>query len=285
MRKSYRDELVGVFGTPIDENPTVVIQEAAFKALNLPFRYLTIEVRPEDLEKAIDGLRAMNMKGINITMPHKTKVLQYLDYIAGDARLMGAVNTIYVKDKKLYGENTDGKGFLLSLKNGGVDTVGKKVVLLGAGGVARAMSVELAGAGVSQITIVNIEREQGQELVTLLNENTSIKANFVFWDTEYKVPEDTDMLINGTSVGLYPNTNQKPNIDYSTIKRNMIVCDVIPNHPHTLFIREAEKRGCRTFDGLTMIVNQGVLGFRFWTGMDAPVDVMMDALKKEFGII
>jgi shikimate dehydrogenase len=284
VRQSYRDELVGVFGTPIDENPTVIIQEAAFKALNLPFRYLTIEVKPEDLGKAIDGLRAMNMKGINITMPHKTKVLQYLDYIAEDARLMGAVNTIYVKDKKLYGENTDGKGFLLSLKNGKVNTTGKKVVLLGAGGVARAMSVELAGAGVSQIEIVNIEKGQGQELVALLNENTSVKANFVFWDMKYKVPEDTDILINGTSVGLYPNINQKPNIDYTTIGENMIVCDVIPNHPHTLFLQEAEKRGCRTFDGLTMIVNQGVLGFRFWTGLDAPVDVMTAALRKEFGI-
>jgi shikimate dehydrogenase len=284
VRESYRDELVGVFGTPIDENPTVIIQEAAFKALNLPFRYLTIEVKPEDLGKAIDGLRAMNMKGINITMPHKTKVLQYLDYIAEDARLMGAVNTIYVKDKKLYGENTDGKGFLLSLKNGEVNTTGKKVVLLGAGGVARAISVELAGAGVSQIEIVNIEKEQGQELAALLNENTSIKANFVFWDMKYKVPEDTDILINGTSVGLYPNINQKPNIDYTTIGENMIVCDVIPNHPHTLFLQEAEKRGCRTFDGLTMIVNQGVLGFRFWTGMDAPADVMTAALRKEFGI-
>jgi shikimate dehydrogenase len=284
MKESYRDELVGVFGTPIDENPTVIMQEAAFKALNLPFRYLTIEVKPEDLGKAIDGLRAMNMKGINVTMPHKTKVLQYLDYIADDARLMGAVNTIYVKNKKLYGENTDGKGFLLSLKKGDVNTAGKKVVLLGAGGVARAISVELAAAGVSQIEIVNIGKERGQELVTLLNKNTSTKADFVFWDMNYKVPEDTDILINGTSVGLYPNINKKPNIDYTTIGENMIVCDVIPNHPHTLFLQEAEKRGCRTFDGLAMIVNQGVLGFRFWTEMDAPVDIMTAALKKEFGI-
>jgi shikimate dehydrogenase len=285
MKKSYRDELVGVFGTPIDENPTVIIQEAAFKALELPFRYLTIEVKPEDLGKAMEGLRAMNMKGINITMPHKTKVLQYLDVVAEDAKLMGAVNTIYRKGDKLYGENTDGKGFLLSLKNGGIDLKNKRITLLGAGGVARAMSVELAAAGASHIVIVNIERDQGMELVSLLNEKTQLKADFVFWDMEYKIPEDTDILINGTSVGLYPNTSQKPNIDYTTVTEKMIVCDVIPNHPHTLFLQEAEKRGCKTFDGLTMIVNQGILGFRFWTGMDAPVDVMIAALKEEFGII
>jgi shikimate dehydrogenase len=284
MQKSYRDELVGVFGTPIDENPTVIIQEAAFKALNLPFRYLTIEVKADDLEKAMNGLRAMNFKGINLTMPHKTKVLQYLDVIADDAKLMGAVNTVYVKDGKLYGENTDGKGFLLSLKNGGIDIKGKKIVILGAGGAARAISVELANAGASYIEIVNVSKQRGEELTALLNEKTSMKAKYVAWDNEYKIPEDADMLVNATSVGFDSNSNQKPNIDYNTITKNIVVCDVIPNNPRTLFLQEAEKRGCKTFDGLTMLVNQGVLGFRFWTGMDAPADIMTKALKEEFGV-
>lgn len=284
MRKSYRDELVGVLGTPIDDNPTVIIQEAAFRALDLPFRYLTIEVKPEDLEKAMGGLRAMNFRGINITMPHKTKVLQYLDVIAEDAKLMGAVNTIYVKDKKLYGENTDGKGFMLSLKNGGIDIQGKKIVILGAGGAARAMSVELANAGASNIEIVNVGKQRGEELAALLNEKTSLKARYISWDKEYKIPADTDMLINATSIGFDLNSSQKPNIDYNTITKNIVVCDVIPNNPHTPFLQEAAKRECKTFDGLTMLVNQGVLGFRFWTGKDAPADVMTKALKKEFGI-
>lgn len=285
MRKSYRDELVGVFGTHIDENPTVIIQEAAFRALDLPFRYLTIEVKPEDLAKAMDGLRAMNMKGINITMPHKTKVLQYLDAVAADAALMGAVNTVYAKDGKLFGENTDGKGFLLSLKNGGIEIKGKKIIMLGAGGASRAISVELANAGASHITIVNRDKQRGEELAALLNEKTSLKADFVLWDKEYKIPEDADILVNGTSIGFYPNADEKPNIDYDSIKADMLVCDVIPNPPRTLFLQEAEKRGCKTFDGLTMLVNQGVLGFRFWTGMDAPADVMTKALKEEFGIM
>jgi shikimate dehydrogenase len=284
MRKSYRDELVGVFGTPIDDNPTVIIQEAAFNALSLPFRYLTIEVKPEGLKQAMDGLRAMNFKGINLTMPHKTKVLQYLDFIADDAKLMGAVNTVYVKDGKLYGENTDGKGFLLALKNGGIDLKGKKIVMLGAGGAARAISVELANAGASHIEIVNVGKQRGEELTNLLNEKTSLKATYISWNNEYNIPEDTDILINGTPIGFDPNAEPKPNINYDTIKSNMIVCDVIPNNPHTDFLQEAEQRGCKIFDGLTMLVNQGVLGFKFWTGMDAPADVMTKALKKEFGV-
>jgi shikimate dehydrogenase len=197
---------------------------------------------------------------------------------------MGAVNTVYVKDKKLYGENTDGKGFMLSLKNGGIKIKGKNIVLLGAGGAARAISVELANAGAANIEIVNRGKQRGEELCNLLNEKTSLKAKFISWDHEYQIPEDTDMLINSTSVGFEPNADQKPNINYDTLKKNMIVCDVIPNNPRTLFLQEAEKRGCKIFDGLTMLVNQGVLGFRFWTGMDAPADVMTKALKEEFGI-
>jgi shikimate dehydrogenase len=275
---------VGVFGYPIDENPTVVIQEAAFKALNLPYRYLTIMVKPDDLEDAIKGLKAMNMKGINLTMPHKVMVLKLLDVVADDAALMGAVNTVYVKDGLLYGENTDGKGFMQALKDSDVALKGKNAVILGAGGAARAIAVELSMAGVGHIEIVNRSKQRGEELVCLLNEKTPSRVDFTLWDGTFRVPENTGLLINGTSIGLYPNTDQKPDIDYTTLNKDMVVCDVIPNHPNTLFLQEAQKIGARTFDGLTMIVNQGALGFKMWTGLDAPVKVMEAALKKEFGI-
>lgn len=285
MNKCYRDELVGVFGYPIDENPTVVIQEAAFKALGLSYRYLTIMVKPDDLEDAIKGLKAMNMKGINLTMPHKVMVLKYLDVVADDALLMGAVNTVYVKDGLLYGENTDGKGFMQALIDGNVALKGQNAVMLGAGGAARAIAVELAMAGVKHIEIVNRSKQRGEQLARLINEKTPACADFTLWDGAFRVPENTGLLINGTSIGLYPNTDEKPNIDYTTLDKDMVVCDVIPNHPNTLFLQEAQKIGARTFDGLTMIVNQGALGFEMWTGMDAPVKVMEAALKKEFGIV
>ena len=283
IEKNYKAELVGVFGYPISENPTIVMQEAAFKALELNFRYLTIEVRPEDLEDAVKGLRAYNMKGINLTIPHKVEVLKYLDVIAEDAKLMGAVNTVYRKDDKLYGENTDGKGFLTSLRNEGqVDPKGKKIVVLGAGGAARAITVELALAGAEHLTVVNIEEKQGQTLVALLNAKTPVKADFVFWNHTYSIPENTDVLVNATSIGLYPDINAKANIDYDTIKNSMVVCDVIPNPPHTLFLKEAEKRGAKTLNGLGMLVNQGAIGFKMWPGIDSPIEVMKNALTQEF---
>src|SRR5512134_1394589 len=202
---NYKAELVGVFGHPVAENPTIVMQEAAFQAMGLNWRYLTIEVYPEHLADAFKGLRAMNFQGINLTIPHKVEVLKYLDEVAEDARLMGAVNTVRREGRRLIGENTDGKGFLRSLREDAqVDPAGKRVVILGAGGAARAMTVELALAGAAHLTIVNRSPQRGQELAALLNEKTPVKAEFVLWDKRYALPPDTDAVVNATSIGLFP---------------------------------------------------------------------------------
>jgi shikimate dehydrogenase len=281
---NYKAELVGVFGHPVAENPTIVMQEAAFQELGLNWRYLTIEVYPEDLENAIKGMRAFNMRGINLTIPHKVEVLKYLDEVAEDARLMGAVNTVLREGDRLIGENTDGKGFLYSLREDTqVDPAGKRIVVLGAGGAARAITVELALAGAAHLTVVNRSAERGQALVSLLNEKTPVTAEFVQWDDVYALPANTDVLVNATSIGLYPDVTAKPDLDYDTITANMIVCDVIPNPPHTPFLKEAEARGARTLDGLGMLVYQGAIGFKMWTGLDAPVEVMHQALAEVFG--
>lgn len=280
---NYKAELVGVFGHPVAENPTIVMQEAAFQACQLNWRYLTIEVYPADLEDAMKGLRAMNMRGINLTIPHKVAVLKYLDQVAPDAALMGAVNTVRREDDLLVGENTDGKGFLRSLREDAqVDPAGKRVVVLGAGGAARAITVELALAGASQLTVVNRTIERGQELVSLLNEHTEAQASFIEWNSSYNIPEDTDVLVNATSIGLFPDVASKPDIVYDSIASDMIVCDVIPNPPHTPFLKEAEARGATVLDGLGMLVYQGAIGFTMWTGVEAPVDVLHQALQASF---
>ena len=155
---------------------------------------------------------------------------------------------------------------------------------LGAGGAARAISVECALAGAKKIYIANIEREQGEELVKLLKEKTKAEAEFIMWDHAIDIPEDTDILSNATSVGLYPHTDQKPNINYDTVTETMVVTDVIFNDPHRLFLQEAEKRGAKTVNGLGMLVNQGALNFTMWTGVEAPVEVMTETLRKEFGL-
>lgn len=280
---NYKDELVGVFGHPVAENPTIVMQEAAFKSMNLNWRYLTIEVYPQDLADAFKGLRAMNLRGINLTIPHKVEVLKYLDEIAPDAALMGAVNTVRREGDRLIGENTDGKGFIRSLRqDAGIDPAGKRIVILGAGGAARAIGVEAALSGVQNITIVNRSVMRGETLAALLNEKTQAHASFVRWETSYAVPAGTDILVNATSIGLFPNVSEKPNIHYDTITPTMTVCDVIPNPPNTPFLREAAARGATTLDGLGMLVYQGAIGFTMWTGLAAPVDVMHQALQAVF---
>jgi len=243
MATNYKAELIGVFGHPVAENPTVVMHEAVFKALNLNWRYLTIEVLPEDLENAMKGLRAFNMRGINLTIPHKVEVIKYLDEVSQAAGLMGAVNTVVRNGDKLLGENTDGKGFMHALTvDAKINPKGKKVIVLGAGGAARAVTVELALAGAECITIVNRSESRGQILTDLLNSKTSAKTDFQIWNGNYSIPSDTDIFINATSIGLFPHVNDKPEVDYQSISPNMIVCDVIIA-PMTPFLAEAQKQG------------------------------------------
>lgn len=281
--KCYRSELVGLFGDPVDENPTVVTIEAGFQKLNLNYRYITMRVKEKDLKEAVNALKVLGFKGTHITIPHKVEVLKYLDHVAEDAQVMGAVNTIYVKDGETYGENTDGKGFLMTLEEAGIELKGKKAVVLGAGGAARAITVELANAGVSDIVVANRSSARGEELVGLLNEKTAARASYVPWTKTYKIPEDTDILVQATSMGLYPDTSC-PDIDYDSLKPELVVCDIIPNPPRTEFVRRAEAKGCRTFHGLEMLVRQGAISFELWTGQKAPFEEMKQALAKEYGL-
>jgi len=283
--QDYLDHLVGVFGHPAAENPGVVIQEAAFRALGLKnWRFLTIDVDPSGLGDAIAGLKAMKFRGINCTIPHKIEVLKYIDVLAPSAKLIGAVNTIINDDGVLTGENTDGQGFMIALGEAGVSPRGKNVVVLGAGGAARAICVELALAGAGRLTVVNIPRDMalGESLIQILRENTKVAVDYVPWVDAFRIPGGTDILVNATSIGLYPNVNDRPNIDYGTITKNMYVQDVIPNPAFTPFLREAEKRGVRWQSGMRMLVNQAALNITMWTGLKPDKSVMLEALEKAF---
>ena len=280
--KNYRAELTGVFGDPVDDNPTGVVEEAAFAAKNLNYRYLTIKVLPEDLGKAMDSVKIFDMKGINLTMPHKIKVLPYLDELSPAAEIIGAVNTVIQKEGKLFGENTDGKGFVTALKNSGETLDKKNVTILGAGGAARAIAVECALNGAAYINIINRSIEKGEELASLNQMKTDSSAKYLNWKNNMAIPSDTDILINATSIGFSPNVTDKPDIDYTSITPEMCVCDVIFNPAETIFLKTAAENGAKTITGLGMLVQQAALNFTLWTGVEAPVDVMEDALKKEF---
>ena len=255
--------------------------EAAYRHHKLDWRYLTIEVGPDDLEEAVRGAKVMGFQGFNCTIPHKVKVIEYLDDLGESASLMGAVNCVVRRDGKWIGENTDGKGFVSSLQEL-TDPKGKKVVIFGAGGAARAISVEVALAGASQITIVNRSSERGEELTTLLQEKLPCATSFSPWESTYSIPAETDVVINATSIGLFPDVDARINFDPDTLLPNMVVADVIPNPPSTNLVKDARAKGCPVIDGLGMLVNQGVIGIRHWTGIDPDPKIMRAALEAVF---
>ncbi len=278
---NFKQELTAAFGQPISENPTQVMVEAAYQHHNLDWRYLTIEVGPNDLEAAVRGAKVMGFQGFNCTIPHKVNVIQYLDGLGESASLMGAVNCVVRKEGQWIGENTDGKGFVLSLQEL-TDPKGKKVVIFGAGGAARAISVEVALAGATHITIVNRSNERGEELTNLLNEKLPVSADFTPWSSTYSIPSDTNVVINATSIGLFPDIEARLDFEPDSLLSNMVVADVIPNPPTTNLVRDARSKGCKVIDGLGMLVNQGVIGIKHWTGIDPDPMVMRNALEEVF---
>ena len=271
-------EVVCCLGQPVAGNPTQYMMEKAFAAAGLDWRYLTCEVPAEKLGDAMRGLRALGFKGANFTIPHKVAVIEYLDSLSPAATLMGAVNCVNRVGDKLIGENADGKGFYQSLREA-CNPAGMNVTILGAGGAARAIAVELALEGVAQITIVNRSAERGQALVDLLNEKTSATATLVALSGDHAISPDSAIFINATSIGLGDDSARVP-IAVDSLRPDLIVADVIFNPPQTWLIRTAVDRGCRTIDGLGMLVNQAVICFEIWTGQRPDATVMRDALEE-----
>jgi shikimate dehydrogenase len=278
---SFLSLLTGSFSTPAAGNPTVAMVEAAYRHHGLDARYLNCEVKPEALGDAVRGARAMGWVGFNCSLPHKVAVIEHLDGLADSAATIGAVNCVVRRDGRYIGENTDGQGFVMALRSV-VDPAGKAVVVLGAGGAARAIAVATALAGAAAITIVNRDPSRGSELVALLNERTPSRAEFVGWNDTYRVSVEADVIVNATSVGLAPDVDAGLDLDPGSLRPGLVVADVIPNPPRTRLIRDAEARGCTVLDGIGMLVNQAVIGIREWTGVDADPLVMRRTLEELF---
>jgi shikimate dehydrogenase len=269
---SFRHELTGCFSQGSDSNPTVVMAEAAYQAHRLHYRYINCEVEPKSLGQAVEGARAMNWKGFHCSIPHKTEVIKFLDELGESARVIGAVNCVVNRDGKLVGENTDGKGFVRAFEE--VRSVaGETVVLLGAGGAARAIAVELALAGAKKIYVVNRSVERGQTLADLISANTKAEAEFIQWNKRFVIPGDATAVINSTSIGM-AGIGDLQDIDYDSINETMLVADVIINPPSTPFLEEAAKRGAKTLNGHGMVVYQAVVGIKYWTGADVDPEIL-----------
>lgn len=272
---NFLSELTGCFSTPADGNPTVAMVEAAFKYHNLNFRYINTEVESFKLAEAVAGARAMKWRGFHLSAPHKVEVIQYLDELGESAKLMGAVNCAVLRNGRLIGENTDGKGFLQSLCEV-LDPAGKVITILGAGGAARAIAIEAALAGTKSVHIVNRNARRGEELRDLVK--TICTSNYYAWNSNFSVPSETEILVNATTVGMHGNLDKHLDINFETLNPNMLVADVIINPPLTDLLKRASENGCRTIDGLGMVVNQAVLAIKYWTGEDADANVMRKKL-------
>jgi len=272
--------LTGSFAQKAAENPTVAIIEAAYQAAGVHARYVNCEVAPADLAAAVAGARAMGWSGFNCSLPHKIAVIELLDELAESARIIGAVNTVVIRGDRLIGENTDGKGFLTSLRTV-TDPAGKRVVVLGAGGAARAVCVELALAGAAHLTVVNRGRERGQELADHVTAATGVPTVYADWDSTYSVPAGTDILVNATSIG-FTDGSAMPDVDTASLIAPMVVADVVTNPPNTRLLKAAAAHGCTTLDGLGMLVNQALVATRLWTGVDLDGAVMRAVLEDLF---
>lgn len=271
-------EVICCLGQPVAGNPTQYMMEKAFAAAGLDWRYLTCEVPPDKLADALKGFRALGFKGANFTIPHKVAVIPLLDELSPAARQMGAVNCVHRVGDKLVGENTDGKGFVQSLREV-CHPAGLKVAILGAGGAARAIAVELALDGAAEFWIVNRSQQRGEELTKLLQDRTGVQATYVPLTGDYAVPPEAALFINATSFGLGDAAAQVP-VAADSLRPDLIVADVVFNPPETWLIRTARERGCRAIDGLGMLVNQAVTCFRIWTGIEPDAGVMRDALEE-----
>ena len=271
-------DLTGSFATSAAQNPTVAIMEAAYVDAGLDVRYINCEVPPEHLGDAVRGAVGMGWLGFNCSIPHKVAILDYLDELAPSAAIIGAVNCVINDSGRLTGENTDGQGFVNALRTL-IDPAGKRFVILGAGGAARAIAVESALAGASHVEIVNRTAVRGRDLAELVASRTPAGATFTEWNGTYAVPEGADVLVNATSIGFHPSTDT-PDVDVSTIGPGMVVADVVANPPDTEFLQRAQARGAQPLQGLGMLVNQALTNARLWTGRTLSAEVMRRALEE-----
>ncbi len=272
----------GSFSTPAAGNPTVVMVEAAYRHHGLDARYLNCEIPAGALGDAVAGARAMGWAGFNCSLPHKVAVIDHLDLLSESAEVIGAVNTVVATDGDLVGHNTDGQGFVTSLRTV-IDPTGLHVVVLGAGGAARAVAVETALAGAASITVVNRNERRGTDLARVVTQGTGVRARFVPWEGPFEVPGGVDVLVNATSVG-YGDSDALPEVELDSLHGGLVVADVVVSPPRTALLRAAEAQGATVLDGLGMLVGQGALAVHLWTGVEPDREVMRAAAADALGL-
>ena len=277
MAISGKTRVCGVIGDPIEHTLSPIMHNAAFEALKLDYVFLAFKVKPAEVGNAISGMRALAIHGLNVTMPHKNAVIKYLDEVDPAGKAIASANTILNKDGRLLGFNTDGIGALNALEQNGVELRGKKVLLLGAGGAAKAIAYTLSQE-VDELVILNRTPKSATELANLLKQKFKKKINAgELSPSTVKVNlADSDVLINATSVGMKPNANQTP-VAPEWLKPDLAVMDIVYDPLETRLAKDAKAAGAKVVSGVEMLIYQGAASFEIWTACKAPVEVMRKA--------
>ncbi|MEM4243916.1 MAG: shikimate dehydrogenase [Candidatus Bathyarchaeia archaeon] len=274
---SGKTRVCGVIGDPIAHTLSPTIQNAAFSHLKLDFVFLAFRVKSADLESAMRGMRGLGIHGLNVTMPHKGAVIKHLDQLDSTVQFLGSANTILNKDGKLLGFNTDGVGALKALQENGVKLYDKKVLLLGAGGAAKAIAFAFAEE-IGELVILNRAAEKAAELAAALNRvfGKKIVGGALSPHAVQQNLQDADILVNATSVGMHPNVNQSL-VQPQWLRPDLAVMDIVYNPVETKLAKDAKVAGAKVISGVEMLIHQGAASFEIWTGCPAPVEVMRQA--------
>jgi len=277
-------KIVGIIGHPLGHTLSPAMHNAAFKKLRLDYEYIPFDVEPEDLKEALAGLRAIHVAGFNVTIPHKEAIVPLLDEVTKLARVIGAVNTVENQQGKLIGYNTDGPGFIGSLReDAGFDPKGKNVVILGAGGASRAVAIMLAEVGAGSAVISDLIEEKGRGLAEYAGSLFAARFSFEKAGSQSLISaiEQADLLVNTSPVGMHPNVKASPLPEGVKLNKKTVVYDLVYNPAETNLLKTAKKAGCKTCSGLGMLVRQGAIAFSVFTGEEPPIDDMWQAATKE----
>lgn len=272
--------LTGLLGSPVAHSISPMMHNESFRYLNLDYVYLCFDVNTDNLEEAVTGLKTLGVKGFNCTMPVKNKMFELIDEASPAAEIIGAVNTVLNNNGKLVGYNTDGIGYMKAVQDAGHNIIGKKMTLMGAGGAATAVCTQAALDGVSTINVFSLKDQfypRAEQLVERINKNTNCKVTLYGLDDKnalYESITSSDILTNGTPVGMAPNTDACIIEDESIFRPELIVSDVIYNPEETKLMKMAKSHNCPVFNGLFMLLYQGAEAFKIWTGKDMPVELI-----------
>lgn len=287
-RVTGKTKLMGVIGNPIEHSISPQLHNTINTKLDLDFIYVPFRVEQHQLEHAVNGLRALNFIGFNVTVPYKKDVIKYIDDVSKEALLMGAVNTVKMMDGKLYGYNTDAEGFSRSFKEeAGTGFKDKTVVMIGAGGAARSMAVKIAFEGAKCIYIINRTISKATEISDIVNNNVSnvVKCYSPEDDCVEEILSQSEIIINTTSVGMYPDIETSPVGENVKFAANQIIYDVVYNPVKTKFLKNAEDQGCKIINGLGMLFYQGVFAYEIWTGIKLSDELIKEAYNSYLTIL